>query len=96
MITRRVFVGSLTGGLLAAPLAASAQPAGKVYRIGYLGTVENPRGWEAFVQRLRELGWAEGKNIAIERRFSEGKQTAKALGLTIPQSLLQRADEVIQ
>ncbi len=71
---RREFIGTLAGGLLASPLAASAQPAGKVYRIGFLGTVENPRGWEAFLQRLRELGWAEGKNIATERRFSEGKQ----------------------
>jgi putative ABC transport system substrate-binding protein len=73
-VRRRAFLGSLAGSLLAAPLAASAQPAGKVYRIGFLGTVENPRGWEAFLQGLRELGWAEGKNIATERRFSEGKQ----------------------
>jgi len=73
MITRRVFVGSLTGALLAAPLAAEAQQAGKVYRIGLLGTFENPSGWKAFLQRLRELGWAEGKNIVMERRFSEGK-----------------------
>ena len=38
MITRRAFLGSLTGGLLTAPLAAVAQQPGKVYRIGYLST----------------------------------------------------------
>ena len=36
MITRRVFVGTLTGSLLAAPLAAESQQAGKVYRVGFL------------------------------------------------------------
>jgi Fe2+ transport system protein FeoA len=58
----------------------------------------------AFVQRLRELGWNEGRNIVIERRTSEGKTDRfallttefVALGLTIPQSLLGRADEIIQ
>ena len=57
-----------------APLAVEAQQAGKVYRIGFLGTIEAPHVWEAFLQGLRELGWAEGKNIVTERRFSEGKQ----------------------
>ncbi len=59
---------------LAAPLAAEAQQAGKVYRIGYLearGASQAP--YEAFKQALRELGWAEGKNIAFEVRFAEFK-----------------------
>jgi len=63
MITRRVFVGSLTGGLLAAPLAAEAQPAAKVPRIGVLGSGSradlSPR-LDPFRQGLRELGWVEG------------------------------------
>ncbi len=71
---RRRFIELIAGGLLAAPLAASAQQAGKVYRIGILGTFENPRAWEAFLQGLHELGWAEGKNIVTERRFSGEKQ----------------------
>ena len=75
MTTRRGFIGTLAGSLLAAPLAARAQPAGKVYRIGYLtaGSVTaNPRVLEAFRQGLRELGWVEGQNIVIEYRSAEG------------------------
>ena len=75
MTTRRAFLGTLAGSLLAAPLAAAAQPAGKVYRIGYLtaGSVTaNPRVLEAFRQGLRELGWVEGQNIVIEYRSAEG------------------------
>jgi putative ABC transport system substrate-binding protein len=76
MITRRTFVGTLAGGLLVAPLAADAQPAGKVYRIGYLtagSLTANPRVLEAFRQGLRDLGWVEGQNIAIEYRSAEGR-----------------------
>ena len=72
---RRAFLG-LAGGILAAPLAAGAQPAGKVYRIGYLSTgsgTSNPRILEAFRQGLRELGWVEGQNIAIEYRWADGR-----------------------
>jgi putative ABC transport system substrate-binding protein len=75
MITRRVFVGALGLGLLAAPLAAEAQQAGKVYRIGYLGTSSpslEQHLVEAFRQRLRELGYIEGQNITIEYRWAEG------------------------
>jgi putative ABC transport system substrate-binding protein len=69
-------VAAFTFGLFAAPLTAEAQEhrSGKVYRVGFLATSEYPDAWEAFRQGLRELGWAEGKNIATERRFSEGKQ----------------------
>jgi putative ABC transport system substrate-binding protein len=76
MITRRVFVGSLTGGLLAAPLAADAQQAGKVPRIGFLGTrtlSDTSPYLDAFRQGLRELGWVEGQNIVIDDRFAEGR-----------------------
>jgi putative ABC transport system substrate-binding protein len=60
--------------LLAAPLAAEGQPAGKVYRIGYLASSSaNARFAEAFREGLRELGWVEGQNIVIESRFAEGK-----------------------
>jgi putative tryptophan/tyrosine transport system substrate-binding protein len=78
MITRRVFVGTLAGGLLTAPLAAQAQQVGKVFRVGYLspGSPSQPfrqRRFEAFRQGLRELGYVEGQNIAIESRWAEGK-----------------------
>jgi putative tryptophan/tyrosine transport system substrate-binding protein len=63
----------LTLSLLAAPLAAEAQPLGKVYRIGYLATVPPPAHlWEALLDGLRERGYREGRNLVFERRFSEG------------------------
>ncbi len=76
MTTRREFIGTLAGGIVVAPFAAEAQQAGKVYRIGYLdqGSAARSRPYfEAFRQGLRDLGWVEGQNIAIEGRFAEGK-----------------------
>jgi putative tryptophan/tyrosine transport system substrate-binding protein len=65
---------TLTLSLLVAPLAAEAQPPGKVYRIGFLSTDPPPaRGWEALLDGLRERGYSEGRNLVFERRFSEGK-----------------------
>jgi putative ABC transport system substrate-binding protein len=63
--------------LLATPLAAAAQPAGKVYRIGGLvdDAASSPRVrplLDAFRQGLRELGYAEGRNIVLELRYTEG------------------------
>jgi putative ABC transport system substrate-binding protein len=77
VVTRRVFLGALAGGLLVAPLAAQAQQAGKVYRIGFLGTTAPTPAtlplWEAFQEGLREGGYVEGQNLFIERRYSEGR-----------------------
>src|SRR5260370_24778866 len=75
VMDRRAFIGTLAGSLLAAPLAAEAQPAGRVIKIGILSTV-NPRTstfFEAMVQRLRELGHVEG--LVIEFRNAEGDVT---------------------
>jgi putative ABC transport system substrate-binding protein len=59
--------------LLAVPLATTAQPSGKVYRIGFLSTNPPPaRVWEALLDGLRERGYSEGQNLIFERRFSEG------------------------
>ena len=66
---RRTFLGVVAGGLLAAPLAAEAQQAGKVFRVGVLG-VGSP---ELLRQSLREVGYVEGVNLAIEWRDAEGK-----------------------
>ncbi len=53
---------------------AEAQPPGKVYRIGYLGTDPPPaHRWDALLDGLRERGYIEGRNIVFARRFSEGK-----------------------
>ena len=68
---RRVFMGALAGGLLAAPLAAEAQPAGKVWRVGILVSA-NPRVYDGFADELRKLGYIDGQNLALEFRNAEG------------------------
>jgi putative tryptophan/tyrosine transport system substrate-binding protein len=73
-MNRRAFVTGL-GAVLAAPPAVEAQQEVKVYRIGYLSSA-NPRSsafFQAFEQRLRELGYIEGRNFAIEFRNAEGQ-----------------------
>jgi putative ABC transport system substrate-binding protein len=70
---RRAFIGTLAGGLLAAPLAAGAQQAGKVYRVGFLGGTTVPELVEALRQGLRELSWTEGQNFLIEYRSVDSK-----------------------
>jgi putative ABC transport system substrate-binding protein len=73
---RRAFLAGTGAVLLAAPRAAGAQQPGKLPTIGYLGantpSAESQR-IAAFVQRLRELGWIEGRTIAIEVRWAEGR-----------------------
>ena len=62
--------------LLTASPVADAQPAGKVYRIGYIVTAtpdEQTHLTKAFEDGLRELGWVEGRNVVFERRFAMGK-----------------------
>ena len=67
------FIVTLLVSLLAVPLAAAAQPPGKVYRIGYLATTPPPAHlWDALLDGLRERGYSEGQNLVFERRFSEG------------------------
>jgi putative ABC transport system substrate-binding protein len=70
---RREFI-TLLGGATAWPIAARAQQSGKLPTIGFLGP--DTTFWSpytaAFAQRLRELGWIEGRTIAIEYRWSEG------------------------
>jgi putative ABC transport system substrate-binding protein len=67
---------TLTLSLLAAPLTAEAQPAGKVPKIGLLNNssaTANARPFAAFTQTLRELGYIEGQNLTIERRYADGR-----------------------
>ena len=75
MLNRRTFLCGLTLGTLSAPLAAEAQQAAKVPRIGWLATnlAANPHLREAFRQGLRDLGYVEGRNVVIEYRDAEGK-----------------------
>ena len=74
---RREFITLLGGGAVAAwPLAARAQQLARLPTIGYLGastrSIESLR-IAAFVERLRELGWIEGRTIAIDYRWTEGR-----------------------
>jgi putative ABC transport system substrate-binding protein len=73
---RRVFISGITVGLLAAPLAIEAQPAGKVYRIGILETIpaaQNAANLAALRKGLRDLGYVEGRNLIIEYRSADGR-----------------------
>jgi putative tryptophan/tyrosine transport system substrate-binding protein len=74
-VKRRQFM-TLLGCAAAWPLAARAQQVGKLPTIGFLGST-SPSAWghwtSAFVQRLRELGWIEGRTTAIEYRWAEGR-----------------------
>ena len=74
---RRAFLAG-TAGLLAAPLAAEAQTAGKTARVGWLALGPNTRPaaafFDAFREGLRERGWIEGRNLVIEARWGNRDQ----------------------
>jgi putative ABC transport system substrate-binding protein len=73
---RRAFITLLGGAAATWPFAARAQQAGKQPTIGLLGA-GTPSAWSpwlaAFAQRLQELGWSEGRTIAIKYRWAEGR-----------------------
>ena len=74
-LKRREFITLFGGAAAAWPLAARAQQSGKLPTIGFLGanpSIESQRV-AAFVQRLRELTWIDGRNLAIEYRWAEGR-----------------------
>src|ERR1700737_2202 len=75
VMERRAFIGVIAGGILAAPLAAGAQqPAMPV--IGYLSQrspTDSASIVAAFREGLKEMGFIEGQNVAIESRFAEGQ-----------------------
>jgi ABC-type uncharacterized transport system substrate-binding protein len=73
---RRNFIALLGGAAAAWPLAARAQQPGKLPTIGLLGSTSPSIGGQwvaAFAQRLRELGWIEGRNVTIEVRWAAGR-----------------------
>jgi putative ABC transport system substrate-binding protein len=75
MSTRREFI-ALVGGAATWPLAARAQQATRLPTIGFLGAATasfERASTDAFVQRLRELGWIENRTVAIEYRWAEGR-----------------------
>ena len=70
-VRRRELIAAI-GGAALWPLAARAQKAGKIYRLGIL-TVAPERNWDGLFQALRDLGYVDGQNLIIERRYSEGQ-----------------------
>jgi len=85
-------MANLGGTAVVVPFAARAQQK-KMPVVGWLHTLSADRSApviDAFREGLREAGYTDGENIAIECRF------AKALGLPVPQSLLVRADELVE
>jgi putative ABC transport system substrate-binding protein len=78
-VNRRAFVSSVALGLLAVPLAAEAQQANRVYRLGFLVPTERPRPSEPWgmvahlLAALRGLGYVDGQNLVVQRRYAEGK-----------------------
>jgi putative ABC transport system substrate-binding protein len=93
---RRAFLGTVAGGLFAAPLAAEAQPTVKVHRIGFLGN--STPDLEAnlvgpFREGLRELGYVEGRNIVIEYRWAEGQY--ERFPVLIAELLARKVDVIV-
>jgi putative ABC transport system substrate-binding protein len=75
-VRRREFITLIGGAVISWPFAVHAQQSGKLPIVGFLGQTTRSGGSEwvaAFVQRLRELGWSEGRTIAIEYRWAEGR-----------------------
>jgi putative ABC transport system substrate-binding protein len=75
-VKRREFITLLGGAAVTWPLTGRAQQPGKLPTIGFLGGATALAGSQwvaAFVQRLRELGWIEGRTVAIEYRWAEGR-----------------------
>ena len=73
---RRTFLSAVTGSLLAAPLAAEAQPAGRVYTVGTLslGFPDWAQDWwQPFLEAMRELGYVEGRNLVMKRASAGGR-----------------------
>src|ERR1700752_358146 len=73
---RRTFVGTLTAGLLVAPLAAKAQQARRVPKIGVLtlSVASSMAAFEGFRKGLLDHGSVEGQNIVLELRFAQGRR----------------------
>jgi putative ABC transport system substrate-binding protein len=78
-VRRREFLGAL-GGAVVLPLAARAQQQGELPTIGFLAESAPSNLSQrnaAFKERLRDLGWIEGRSVAIEQRWAEGRYLEK-------------------
>jgi len=78
---RRDFVKGMCGTAVVWPLAGRAQQAGRLPTLGFLGSTTSsatPQRTAAFVQRLRELGWIDGRTVEIDYRWAEGRSERAA------------------
>jgi ABC-type uncharacterized transport system substrate-binding protein len=91
---RRTFIGAITGCAIFPSVASKAQQAGRIYRIGVLGTSTVNIGpwWPAFLQRLREHDWIENQNFVTESRFTED---AVKTSLALAKELVARNADII-
>src|SRR5262245_61337953 len=95
VMDRRAFLGTLAGAFLAVPLAAEAQQAGKVYRVGHLSGSgrEAIAGWvAAFREGMTAQGYAEGRSWTFDERYAEGRFERLA---QLAQELLSRGPDVL-
>ena len=91
---RRAFLGTLAGGLLAAPLAVEAQ-VGKVYRVGHLSGSSEAASKPflvAFREGMRALGYVEGQNWVLDERYAGANMERLA---SLAQTLIQRKPDVL-
>ena len=92
MTSRRAFLGTGTA-LLLGPLAAAAQPAARVYRVGYLSPGPVPHITDPLMAALSERGWSVGHNLLVESRFTGGDpQRAETLAGELVQ---ERVDVIV-
>ena len=88
MIDRRRFLGTAAGGLLAAPLAAGAQQAGRVYRVGILtnkaADQAEARLWQAFRSGLRESGWIVEHEQVVVLNTGAGLKHPSTVDVEVP------------
>ncbi len=94
MISRRAFLATVAGGLLAAPLVAEAQPAAKVYRIGlfHVGLDHVPPSLGGLREGLKALGWEEGRNLLLDWRNLPDEEAARE---TAKEFARQRVDLIV-